>query len=193
MTASLRIIEGRGAFLDLRIQTARMEADIRKTLREMAASYRQRVVATLRAPKSGRRYGGRSARAFYRVQRRSVTLFGGKTGSYRAAVRATKATKAYTASAPGQAPAVLTGTLLRSIRTKVPSRGKGFTVRVFANRQTAFYRHFLEFGHGAARKGRKGRTGPAAPRPVWSPLQAEIQRELPRRVLAALDHFTRAP
>lgn len=189
MTA-IRIVEGRRTFLDLQIQAGRMEDDIRKAIREMASAYRARVVAAIRAPKSGRQYGARSARAFYRTERRAVTLFGGRRGTYRAAVRATKATKAYRASAPGQAPATVTGTLLRSIRLK-PGR-KGLSARVFASKGTAFYRHFLEFGHGPARKGRKGRTGPAAPRPLWSPLQAQILRELPTRVLAALDHLTRA-
>lgn len=200
MSLQLRIEEGRTAFLDLAIQGARLDADIRRVVREAAAIYRQRLVAELRAPKSGKRYGARTGRAFYRRQRRTTQVFGGRTASYTATVRVTGRTRAYTASAPGQAPALFTGTLVRSVRTKAIPRTRGWGVRVFALGGTgpggqpkgpAFYRHFLEFGHGPARKGRKGRTGPAAPRPIWSKYQAQIERDLPQRIVAALERFQR--
>lgn len=191
MSLDIRITQGRTAFLDLAIQGARLDQDVRAAVREMAAGYRAKVVTELRSPKSGRRYGAQRGRAFYRRVTRQVELFGGKTGRYRAVQRVTGNTRAYTASAPGQAPATRSGTLARAVRAKIPGRGKGWTARVFADRGTAFYRHFLEFGHGPARKGRKGRTGYAAPRPIWSKYQAQIERELPQRVLAALDRFQR--
>lgn len=186
---NMQITQGRTAFLDLAIQGARLDADVRKSVRELAATYRQRVVAELRAPKSGRKYGGRTGRAFYRRQRRTAEVFG-RTASYMANVRVTGRTRAYTASAPGQAPAVMTGTLARSVRAKIPAKGKGWFARVFADRGPAFYRHMLEFGHGPARKGR-GRTGPAAPRPIWGRYQAMIDRALPQAVTAAIERFQR--
>jgi hypothetical protein len=191
MSLQLRIEEGRTAFLDLAIQGARLDQDVRKAVRELAGIYRQRVVAELRAPKSGKKYGARTGRAFYRRQRRTTEVFGGRTASYTALTRVTGRTRAYTASAPGQAPAVFTGTLVRSVKAKIPPKGKGWSARVFADRGTAFYRHMLEFGHGATRKGRKGRTGPAAPRPIWSKYQAQIERDLPQRIVAALERFQR--
>ena len=190
MSLDLRITQGRTAFLDLAIQGARLDQDVRAAIREMASTYRGRVVAELRAAKGGRQYGGRARTAFYRRERRAVTLFGGKRGTYSAVTRATKRTRAYTASAPGQAPAMRTGVLARAVRSRIPGKGKGWSARVFADRGTAFYRHFLEFGHGPARKG-KGRTGYAAPRPIWGRYQKQIERELPQRVLAALDRFQR--
>lgn len=190
MSVDLRITQGRTVFLDLLVQRARLDEDVRKSVREMTASYRQRIVAELRAAKSGKQYGGRTSRAFYRRVRREVTLFGGARGSYRAAVRVTKRTRAYTASRPGEAPALLTGTLARSVRTK--TKAKGWQARVFADRGTAFYRHFLEFGTGARATRRPRRNvGALAPRPIWSRYQAQIERELPQRVLAALDRFQR--
>lgn len=188
--ADLRITQGRTAFLDLQLQGAKLDQDVRTAVREMAASSRARVVAELRAPKSGQQYGARRARAFYRKQRKTVQLLGGKRGSYMATVRATKRTRAYTASAPGQAPAVFTGTLARAVRSKIPGKGKGWSARVFASKATAFYRHFLEFGTAMRATKRPPRhVGRVAPRPIWSRYQAEIERELPARVLAALDKF----
>ncbi|MBP8295220.1 MAG: hypothetical protein KAX84_03870 [Burkholderiales bacterium] len=190
MSLDLRITQGRTAFLDLAIQAARLDQDVREAVRDMAATYRGRVIAELRAPKGGRRYGERTGRSFYRRQRRSVEMFGGKRGTYSAVVRSTKKTRAYTASAPGQAPATYTGVLARAVRSKIPARGKGWSARVFADKGTAFYRHFLEFGHGPGRKG-KGHTGFAAPRPIWGKYQREIEAELPRRIVTALERFQR--
>lgn len=188
--ADIRVTQGRTAFLDLQLQGATLDKDVRAVVREMAASYRARVVADLRAPKSGRQYGARAARSFYRRQKRTVQLPGGKTGSYRAVARVQGKTRAYTASAPGQAPAVFSGTLARAVRSRVPSKGKGWSARVYADRGTAFYRHFLEFGTGPRMTKRPARNvGRLAPRPIWGKYQAQIERELPTRVLAALDKF----
>jgi hypothetical protein len=121
-----------------------------------------------------------------------VTLFGGATGSYRTTARVAKRTRAYTASKAGEAPAVFSGTLARSVRSKVPGRGKGWSAYVYADRGTAFYRHFLEFGTEQRQTKRPRRNvGRVAPRPIWSKFQAEIERELPQRVVAALERFQR--
>lgn len=190
MSIEMRITQGRTVFLDLLVQQRRLEDDVRKSIREMTAAYRARVVGELRAAKSGKAYGARTRRAFYRRVRTSVTLFGGAQGSFRRATRVTGKTRAYTASAPGQAPAVFTGTLARSVRTKV--RGRGWQARVFADKGTAFYRHFLEFGTGPRRTKRPRRfVGALARRPIWSRYQAQIERELPQRVLAAIERFQR--
>jgi hypothetical protein len=192
MSLDIRITQGRSSFLDLAIQGARLDQDVRKAVREMAASYRARVVAELRAPKSGTKYGARTGRAFYRKQRRTAQVFGGRTATYTANVRVNGRTRAYTASAPGQAPAVFTGTLARAVRSKIPARGKGWSARVFADRGTAFYRHMLEFGTKQRQTKRPRRNvGAVAPRPIWSKFQAEIEKALPAAVLAALDRFQR--
>jgi hypothetical protein len=191
MSLDIRISGGRTAFLDLAIQGARLDEDVRKAVREMAAAYRTRLIAELRAPKGGKAYGGRTGRAFYRRQRRTVE-FGDARRSFTAAVRVQGRTRAYKASAPGQAPAVFTGTLARSVRLKVPGRGKGWSARVFADRGTAFYRHMLEFGTSQrATKRPRRNVGAVAPRPIWSRYQAQIERELPAKVLEALDRFQR--
>lgn len=192
MSVDLKITAGRTVFLDLLIQQRNLDQDVRRAVREMMTVYRQRVIAELRRPKGGRQYGGRQSRAFYRRVRRQVTLFGGATGSYRATARVTRRTRAYTASRPGEAPAVFTGTLARSVRSKVPARGRGWSAYVFADRGTAFYRHMLEFGteHRQTKRPRRN-VGRVAPRPVWSRMQAEIERELPRRVLTAIERFQR--
>jgi hypothetical protein len=190
MSLDMRITQGRTVFLDLLVQQRRLDGDVRKAIREMTATYRARVVAELRSAKSGKKYGARSSRAFYRRVRTSVTLFGGAQGSFRRATRVKGKTRAYTASAPGQAPAVFTGTLARSVRTKV--RGKGWQARVFADKGTAFYRHFLEFGTGPRSTKRPRRfVGALAKRPIWSRYQAQIERELPQRVLTAIERFQR--
>jgi hypothetical protein len=192
MSLDIRITQGRTAFLDLAIQGARLDEDVRKAVREMTAVYRAKVVAELRAPKSGTRYGARKSRAFYRRQSRTVQVFGGRTARYTATVRAARRTRAYTASAPGQAPAVFTGTLARSVRFRTPAKGKGWSARIFADRRTAFYRHMLEFGTDQRQTKRpRKNVGAVAPRPIWSRYQAEIEKELPARVLAALDRFQR--
>jgi hypothetical protein len=189
MSLDMRITQGRTAFLDLAIQGARLDQDVRKAVREMAGAYRARLIAELRAPKGGKAYGARTGRAFYRRQRREVQ-FGDARRSFTAPAKVKGRTRAYTASAPGQAPAAFTGTLARSVKLKVPGRGKGWSARVYADRGTAFYRHMLEFGtKQRATKRPRRNVGAVAPRPIWSRYQAEIERELPARILEALDRF----
>lgn len=187
----MRVTQGRTAFLDLQIAQKKLDQTLRTEIRTLTREYRGKLVAALRAPKKGRIYSARAQRRAY-----------GKTGGFFG--RRSVATKKYRASAPGEAPAVQTGTLLRSIRTKVGGKLGPFSARVFANRRLAFYRHFLEFGVGS-RKIRRGRevrgkrrvirerfgasSGSVAPRPVFSPLQAQLTRDLQQRVLKAVQEF----
>ena len=185
-------IEGGGAFLKLQIAGRKLDEQVRKELRALAAEGRAQVVAAIRAPKSGRKYGGVAARGYLRRQRVEVTTFGGGKAKVSRPTLRTKKTRPYTASAPGQAPAIHTGTLLRSIRTKLPAREKGYGVKVFADRGTAFYRHMLEFGRGTlAKKGAyRGRNiGVILPRPLWSPIQQRMEAQLEGRILRAVTTF----
>ena len=181
-------IQGADGFLALRVQQEKLNESIRDSIRSMSREFRSEVVNAITRPKGGRMYGA-SRTAIYRRQRVKTTLFGGQQAMVRRVVRVQTQARAYTASRPGEPPASRTGTLARSVRTKFPSQGKGYSAYIFAYRKTAFYRHFLEFGAGAARKGRKGHTGYRAPRPVWSPLQTKIEAELSTRVLGAVEAF----
>lgn len=192
MTVEMKITQGRTVFLDLLVQQGKLDQDVRAAVRALANEMRARIIADLRAPKGGRQYGARKSRAIYRRVRRQVTLFGGAQGSYRATQRVKSRTRAYTASRPGEAPAVFSGTLARAVRAKVPQRGKGWSAYIFADRGTAFYRHFLEFGTDQRQTKRPRRNvGRVAPRPVWSKRQAQIERVLPRVIGLALDRFQR--
>ncbi len=191
----IRITTGRTAFLDLLIEQKKLDEAIRLSVRGLAREYRAKLLGHLRAPKSGRLYAARKERATYRRTKGVVR-------------RLSVATKRVRASAPGQAPAVSTGTLVRSVRTKIGGKGGAYSARIFADRKTAFYRHFLEFGVGA-RQIRRGRqfdgkskkqrlrarnaasSGAVAPRPVWSPLQAQMTAELEARVRAAVQGFAK--
>ncbi|BCZ75976.1 hypothetical protein [Novacetimonas maltaceti] len=78
---------------------------------------------------------------------------GGSAGPYRGGYRAGK----YRASAPGQIPAKITGTLARSIRVRPFRSGEGVAIR-----DTAFYALFLEAGaHGGGRSSSGGAGGRA--------------------------------
>lgn len=191
----LQITSGRTAFLDLLVEQKKLDAAIRLSVRALAREYRNKLVAQLRAPKSGRTYAARDGRRAYRRTKGVVR-------------RLSISTRKYRASAPGQAPAVQTGTMLRAIRTKVGGRKGPYSARIFADRGSAFYRHFLEFGvgkrnirrgmqfDGNSRKQRlRGRlqasSGAVAPRPVFSPLQTSLSRELEARIRAAVQGFGR--
>jgi hypothetical protein len=185
----ITVVAGRDTFLALTVETRRLEETLRLTVRDTAREFRLRLVEQLRRPGTGRFYGGGRAVAFRR-QRRTVTLFGGVrrrvTNVRRLDVRA----PAYRASAPGQPPARRTGTLLRSIRTAFPARDKGFGARIFADRKVAFYRHILEFGApNRTPRDRRRAAWRLLPRPVFSPLQVELERALGARVLRAVDLF----
>lgn len=187
-------VEGRETFLDLQIAGRRLDETIRTTIRETAREYQGRVKAMLSRPGSGKQYGARKGRRVYKRARRKTVVFG-QAASYRTVVKVERRTRAYTASAPGQPPAQFTGTLFRSVRVKFPSRQKGYGAKVYADKGTAFYRHFLEFGTAPRVQRRwRGKTvnravGRVAPRPVFSPLQARLSEDLERRILRATDLF----
>jgi hypothetical protein len=168
-------IEGAGEFLKLRTNAVKLENGIRAAIRKVAREGRAEVIAQLSKPGTGRFYPAakgtrRNAKRFF-TKGRNVP--------------------AYTASAPGQPPARASGNLLASIRTKFPKGENGFGAKVFETRGLAFYRHFLEFGAGPAKKGVKGRGGVRAPRPVFTPLQKKYQPKLEAAVVAAIDDFVR--
>jgi len=132
-----------------------------------------------RAAGGGRTYGGSGGSKF--VYKRS-----GKSVSrpYKAG--------AYTASAPGQPPVNVTGTLLRGIIVRPFKSGDGVAVR-----DRTFYALFLEAGaRGGGRKKRggqrvKGKAGAASarvlqPRPFLSTALARRERSLGERVRAAI-------
>lgn len=202
-------INGRSTFLDLVIEGRRMDETIRTAIRDVAREYEAKLKVALQKPKSGKQYGGRTGRSYSRVRRKTVVF--GKAVSYRAVVRTSTGRTAYRASAPGEAPAVASGSELRSIKVKFPAKQKGYGARVYADRGVAFYRHFLEFGtkerfmrnrktgeaitssHFNGRKRGMGGAGKSvgriAPRPVFSPLQAELETALMARVTRAADLF----
>lgn len=145
----------------------------RRLVTELAQQAKAEVKETIRRPKSGRAYGGGQDATAYRLQR---------VGGKRIAQRYTARVRAYTASAPGEAPASRSGVLLRSIRSaRLKKADFGFFV--FANSRTAFYRHFLELGTG----NRKGRSGRVAPRPLFTPLALKYTRLLEQRADRELD------
>lgn len=97
---------------------------------------------------------------------------GGRSGrTYR--VPGTKRT--YTASAPGEPPAVVTGNLKNSIQTK---REK---MRVWAVLVSAEYAADLEYGH------RTDEGGYVAPRPYLRPAVWSVISEFAKELLKALD------
>lgn len=171
-------VTGGGEFLKLTIAGRKLDEQVRKEIRDLAKEGRQEVVAALRAEKSGKKYGALKGRSFYRRQTQTVTLFGGVQSKVTRNVAASRKTKAYTASAPGEAPASQTGTLLRAIRTKAPRAEKGYGIKVFAYRGTAFYRHMLEFG-----------AKHVDPRPLWGPIQQRLESQLEARIMQAVHRF----
>ncbi|MFX5918479.1 hypothetical protein ABTE65_18710, partial [Acinetobacter baumannii] len=89
------------------------------------------LLAELRSPKHGRHYGATARRVVYRRVRRTVALPGGQRGSYRTVEKRVGRGRAYTASAPGEPPAVYTGTLLRSVKVKQ----RAYAARIYADRR----------------------------------------------------------
>ena len=120
---------------------------------------------------------------------------GGGGSAYRGTYRAGR----YRASAPGQPPVLVTGTLKRSLRTYTYKNGEGFAVR-----ERAFYALFLEAGaHGGGNPGGKQTTlsraqarrhrarsvfgtRVLAPRPHLDRVMEQQEPELQRRVRTAL-------
>lgn len=187
-------ITGRATFLDLQIESRRLDETIRTAIRDLSRDYNAKLIAELRRPKGGKTYGANKGRRTYARQKVKSTVFGRKV-AYTAVVKQVRPTNAYRASAPGEAPAVHTGAEVNAVRIKFPSKGKGYSARIYADRGTAFYRHFLEFGTRprvqATWRGKavNRRVGRIAPRPVFSPLQSQLQIDLGARVQRAVDLF----
>lgn len=188
-------ISGRESFLDLQIAGRQLDATIRNAIRDLSREYEAKAKAALRAPKSGKRYGARTGRQSYRRATVKTTVFG-RLAKYRTVAKVARNTRAYTASAPGQSPASFTGAEVGAIKVKYPSREKGYGAKVYADKGVAFYRHFLEFGTGPRiqKRGQGGKivnrnVGSIAPRPLFSPMQAQMEAELLRRVERATDLF----
>jgi hypothetical protein len=144
----------------------------RRLVSKLAKEARADARAALRGPRTGRAYGGGTDRTAWRVT---------KKGKARSVRKLSLRFRAYTASAAGEAPATRTGQLLRSVRV-ARVRGKagldaGFRFFVFADRRTAFYQRFLEFG--VKRRG-------LAKRPLFAPLEERYQRRLAAELPAAL-------
>lgn len=188
-------IDGRKTFLALTIEGRRLDATIRESIRDISREFEAKLKAEIRRPKTGRAYGATRGRRSYRKQRVTEQVLG-KSMTYTKIVGRTIRVRAGRASAPGEAPGVFTGDLVRSIRTKFPAQGKGYSARIFANRKTAWYRHFLEFGTKTRiQKRSRGRAvnkavGRIEPRPVFTPMQAALQQKLFGRVERAVDLFT---
>lgn len=191
MKIGMSVTQGRAAFLDLAIQAGRMDDEIKASIKRLAAKYQAEVVRLLSQQGSGKQY--RRTRGGYKVVRRRVELFGGKKATIRTTQRQAASGALYRASAPGQPPAQFTGNLLRGVRTKYPSKGKGYTAITFSSRKLAAHRHLLEFGTAPRfqplKGGKRRFVGRVAPRPVWSPLTAKAGPELEAAVLQSLRHI----
>lgn len=173
----MQVTQGRTAFLDLAIDAAKLDEGIKAAIRKLTRESKAELLQALRKPGTGTFYKGSGG------QRRNAKRFFGKARSK----------PAYRASAPGQPPAKMSGNLANSVRTKYPRGEKGYGAKVFAVRGIAFYRHFLEFGAGPAKKGnRKGAGGYRAPRPVFTPIQKRLDAELEAAVLGAVNDFAGA-
>lgn len=201
----MRITSGRSAFLDLKIAQAKLDLAVRGAIRDLAREYRNKLLGELRSTKRGKQYAKRTGRKVYRRVRKTITL-GNQTRTGRVVAEARANVGTYTASAPGEAPAIATGTMQRAIRTKIGGKRGAFSARVFADRGTAFYRHFLEFGtgprttrraklfNGKSKKQRavsRASSDVLAPRPVFTPLQRSLTRDLEAKVAAAVAGFGR--
>lgn len=177
-------VQGRAVFTNLLIQRAALEDELRKLPRDTARAARNEAAAKLRSTvRFGKIYGARKGRSAYRLKR---------DGRRRVALRSAMATRQYQASAPGEAPARFTGTLLSALRVARIRADKGFGYRVFADRRTAFYRHMLEFGTKPRSTRRPRRfVGTVAPRPIFGLLAAKYERELLAKAELAVAKFAR--
>lgn len=166
-------VEGAGEFLRLKIEAAQLDEGIRSEIRKVTREGRAALIAAISQAGTGRTYkaaGTRRTRMFSKARR----------------------IPAYTASAPGRPPARASGNLVSAVRTKYPRAEKGYGAKVFATRGVAFYRHFLEFGAGPAKKGKRpGAGGRRAARPVFTPLQREFEGKLAAAIERAVDKFAR--
>lgn len=173
-------------FRKFEARTSSLFRPARLAIRELVTQARGEARELIAASKSGRQYGGQVDSSVYRLQ---------KINGKRKATRLSTRFGAYRASAPGEAPASRTGTLLRSIRVArigaEKGRDRGFEFFVFADRRTAFYRAFLEFGTRWRRRKRRGGAGQVEPRPLWTPLQRKFSRLARQRLDLAVEQGIR--
>ena len=113
-------IEGDGFKQIVRI-AGKIDAETKKIVRATTQEAKRALVANLAAPKSGRVYEEGLGTQRYRMGRSVMARR--RLERYRAKVRK----GVHQASAPGQAPARLTGTLLRSIRARSTRRWRSMT------------------------------------------------------------------
>ena len=141
---------------------------------------------------AGRDIQTKTARLLARTDGAGRAYRGGGGAAYRGAYKP----GAYRASAPGQPPTVVTGTLRGSLRTYVYPSGEGFAVRM-----RAFYAVWLETGatgggnpfggRGRGAAGRRRARGKytsrvLAPRPALDRVMTQEGPQLDKRVRAAL-------
>ncbi len=165
----------------LELEKKQLRATMRSAGAEVAATARRLV---RKAVGAGRLYRGP----------------GGSAAAYRGGYKAGP----HQASAPGQAPASITGTLANSIIVKPFKSGEGVAIR-----DTAFYAKFLEAGavggSGSGRAGVKGKRNkrglPSSarvllPRPFLSMALEQCEPSIALRVAAAINQgvkFQKAP
>jgi hypothetical protein len=155
---------GRTEFLDLLLRTKKLDDTLRSEILGMAREARAEAHRALIT-------GGRSGR-IYTVSEQTRQARG---VDFATGVRKTKTTRftgkrrRHQASAPGEAPAKLTGALAQALLAGVFKKNK-FAAFVLV-RSTAFYGGFLELG-GAR----------IAPRPFLLPLENKYQNLLVARI-----------
>lgn len=167
------IVEGSGEFLRIRTNAVKLDNDIKAAIRKLTRDARADLIKELSKPGTGRSYGAAKS---VRIKKRLFLK--------------DRQRPAYTASSPGRPPARMSGNLLNSVRTKYPAASKGYGAKVYATKGLAFYRHFLEFGAGPAKKGkRKGAGGVRLARPVFTPLQAKLDGKAIEAIQQAVNNF----
>lgn len=147
-------------------------APARRLVSDLARQAKAEARAALRGSRSGRRYAGGVDSSSWKV---------GKGKGRRGVSKVSTTFRGYVASSPGEAPANRTGQTIRAIRAARVKGGRGldagFRFFIFADRRTAFYQRFLEFG--IRRRG-------IGPRPLFAPLEIKFRRRLERELPAAL-------
>lgn len=158
----------------------KIDKELRAIIRTTAAEARRELVMMLNRGGTGKTYAYGANRQAYRLGR---SLISGRTKASRTRVRVR--TAAHRASAPGQPPARLTGTLVRSIKARAARSRRGdFVFVVFADPRTAYYRHFLEFGTKHSRALLAG--GNIEPRPFINPVSRKYVELLFSRLSAKI-------
>lgn len=125
-------------------------------LKKLAVDFENRLQAKFMGPKTGRVYGKSAAvKALARFQ---------------AGKRKTRPSGVHRASAPGEAPAIRSGALRKSIAYKIAKEGGVWALLIGVTQQSGRLKvaQALEFG-----------TATIKPRPAWRPTLAEWKAALP--------------